>query len=259
MAADLSQEAAAALEEILTDNEEWHEIDLNMTMLRITSQVSSLIFLGPELCRNPKWLDITVSYTAKATGAARVLRQYPRFMHKIVHWFLKDCQDLRRMVNEARQAVAPILQKRREQKQAQNSASAEFNDSLQWYEDLASKRGISYDAATQQIGLSIGAILTSTDLVSQAMMDLSRNPESVEPLRQEIRRVVGDGDFTPTTLHNLKLLDSALKETLRIKPVAVGKSNQSRHSLHLQYYFCIYIRKETPLTAYLTQSASDAV
>lgn len=233
MAADLSQEAAAALEEILTDNEEWHEIDLNMTMLRITSQVSSLIFLGPELCRNPKWLDITVSYTAKATGAARVLRQYPRFMHKVVHWFLRDCRDLRRMVNEARQTVAPILQKRREQKKAPNPAGAQFNDSLQWYEDLASKRGISYDAATQQIGLSIGAILTSTDLVSQAMMDLSRNPESVEPLKHEIRRVVGDGDFNPTTLHSLKLLDSALKETLRIKPVAVGKSIILHHSLHL--------------------------
>lgn len=221
MAADLSKEAAVALEEILTDSKEWHEIDLNMTILRITSQVSSLIFLGPELCRNPKWLDITVSYTAKATGAARVLRQYPRFTHKIVHWFLRDCQDLRRMVNEARQTVAPILQKRREQK-AKGSTGVEFNDSLQWYEDLANKRGIQYDAATQQIGLSIGAILTSTDLVSQAMMDLSRNPESVEPLKEEIRRVVGDGDFNPTTLHSLKLLDSALKETLRIKPVAVG-------------------------------------
>lgn len=233
MAAHLSQEAAAALEEILTDNEEWHEIDLNMTMLRITSQVSSLIFLGPELCRNPKWLDITVSYTAKATGAARVLRQYPRFMHKVVHWFLRDCQDLRRMVNEARQTVAPILQKRREQKKAQDSADSQFNDSLQWYEDLANKRGISYDAATQQIGLSIGAILTSTDLVSQAMMDLSRNLESIKPLKEEIRRAVGDGDFNPTTLHSLKLLDSALKETLRIKPVAVGKSDKLHLSLHL--------------------------
>lgn len=222
MAADLSREAAVALEEILTDNEEWHEIDLNMTILRITSQVSSLIFLGPELCRNPKWRDITVSYTAKATGAARVLRQYPRFLHMIVHWFLRDCQDLRRMVNEARQTVAPILQKRREQK-SDGSAGSEFNDSLQWYEELATKRGIEYDAATQQIGLSIGAILTSTDLVSQAMLDLSRNPESIEPLKQEIRRVVGDGDFNPTTLHNLKLIDSALKETLRIKPVAVGQ------------------------------------
>ena len=126
------------------------------------------------------------------------------------------------MVNEARQTVAPILQKRREQK-ANGSAGSEFNDSLQWYEDLANKRGIQYDAATQQIGLSIGAILTSTDLVSQAMVDLSRNPESIEPLKQEIRRVVGDGDFNPTTLHNLKLMDSALKETLRIKPVAVGQ------------------------------------
>ncbi|KAJ4419132.1 hypothetical protein N0V82_005145 [Gnomoniopsis sp. IMI 355080] len=220
MTEPLSEETAAALTTHLTDNEEWHEIDLNMILLRITSQVSSRIFLGPELCSNSKWLDITVQYTAKATGAARVLRQYPYVLHRLVHWFLSDCRDVRRMVQEARETIAPILKSRRAASQAANSP--QFSDTLQWYEDLARKRGVEYDAATQQIGLSIGAILTSTDLISQTMIDLCNHPENFEPLKTEIKQIVGDeSGFKGNTMLNLKLMDSAMKETLRLKPVAV--------------------------------------
>lgn len=218
----LSKETASAAQCFLSDNKEWHEIDLNMTLLKITSQVSSRVFLGPELCRNDKWLDITVRYTAMATGAARVLRRYPYVLHCVVHWFLPDCRALRAMVQEARKTVAPILLQR--QKEAREDPSLQFSDALQWFEDLAHKRGVKYDAATQQIGLSIGAILTSTDLISQALIDLCKHPEWVEPLKTEIKQIIGDeSGIKGDTLFNLKLMDSAIKETLRLKPVAVGK------------------------------------
>ncbi|GKT66978.1 cytochrome P450 [Colletotrichum tofieldiae] len=83
--------------------------------------------------------------------------------------------------------------------------------------------GVNYDAAAQQLGLSISAILTSNDLMSQSIMDLCRNPEMFEPLRKEIRSVFGDGGWKPTSLYNMKLLDSVLKETLRLKPVAAAQ------------------------------------
>ncbi|KAJ0328556.1 hypothetical protein COL5a_004867 [Colletotrichum fioriniae] len=79
---------------------------------------------------------------------------------------------------------------------------------------------VDYDPADQQLALSISAILTSNDLMSQSIMDLCKNPEMFEPLRNEIRSVIGDGQWRPTSLYNTKLLDSVLKETLRLKPVA---------------------------------------
>lgn len=222
MTESLSSEAASAAQCFLSDNEEWHEIDLNLILLKITSQVSSRVFLGPELCRNDKWLDITVRYTAMATGAARVLRRYPYILHRVVHWFLPDCRALRKMVQEARKTVAPILLQR--QMEARKDPGLHFTDALQWFEELAHKRGIKYDAATQQIGLSIGAILTSTDLISQALIDLCKHPECLNPLKTEIKRVMRDeSGVKGDALFNLKLMDSAIKETLRLKPVAVGE------------------------------------
>ncbi|GJC87232.1 cytochrome P450 monooygenase 1 [Colletotrichum liriopes] len=179
---------------------------------------------GIELCRNPDWLNITVNYTSKATNAAKVLRQWPVFLYRIIHWFLPECQEVRRMVVEGRKTIAPILEKRRSQKEV--NPSVEYHDALDWYESAAKKMGVNYDAAAQQLGLSISAILTSNDLMSQSIMDLCRNPEMFEPLRKEIRSVFGDGGWKPTSLYNMKLLDSVLKETLRLKPVAAGLAIQ---------------------------------
>lgn len=200
---------------------EWHEVLLGDVIIRIVARVSSVIFLGPELCRNPDWLRITVNYTKKATYAAKVLRKWPEFLYRIVHWFLPECQEVRSMVVEGRRTIAPILEERRAQKAA--DPSLKFHDALDWYESAAKKMGVDYDAATQQLGLSISAILTSNDLMSQSIMDLCRNPELFEPLRNEIRSVIGDDGWKPNTLYNMKLLDSVLKETLRLKPVGAGE------------------------------------
>ncbi|TKW52141.1 Dihydromonacolin L monooxygenase LovA [Colletotrichum tanaceti] len=214
----LSDEANAALKDILTDNEEWHEVLLGDVLIRIVARVSSVIFLGPELCRDPDWLKITVNYTNTATNAAKVLRRWPVLLYRVVHWFLPECRAARRMVVEGRRTIAPILESRRAQKAA--DPGLEFHDALDWYESAAQRMGVGYDAASQQLGLSISAILTSNDLMSQAIMDLCRNPDMFAPLRNEIRSVLGDGGWRPNSLFNMKLLDSVLKETLRLKPVA---------------------------------------
>lgn len=208
---------------------EWHEVLLGDVLIRIVARVSSVIFLGPELCRNPDWLKITVNYTNTTTNAAKVLRRWPVFMYKFIHWLLPECQTVRVMMNEARATIAPVLEKRRAQKTA--DPSLEFHDALDWYESAAKKMGVEYDPAAQQLGLSVSAILTSNDLMSQSIMDLCKNPDMFEPLRNEIRSVLGDGGWKPTTLYSMKLLDSVLKETLRLKPVAAGKFASSSYPL----------------------------
>lgn len=87
----LSAEAAVALQQHWSDNPgmlqsllipeatteadtgllEWHEIELKSSMLHIISQLSSRVFLGTELCRNPDWLRVTRDYTVDAIQAAQ--------------------------------------------------------------------------------------------------------------------------------------------------------------------------------------------
>lgn len=129
----LSKETADTLRDILTDSEEWHELNWNATLLPIISRISSLVFLGPELFKNPDWLRITVEYTAKATAGARVLRRWPRFLIYYIHWFLPEIRELKCMVQEARNIIRPILQRRRDEMAAGKKVTS-YRDALGWYE-----------------------------------------------------------------------------------------------------------------------------
>ncbi|KAK1477424.1 cytochrome P450 [Colletotrichum tamarilloi] len=218
----LADEAANALKDVFTDNEEWHEITLAPTIAQIVARVSALVFLGPELCRDPTWLTITINYPQKAMAAAKVLRSYPAPVRRFVHWFLPCCRELRQMLRTARQAIEPILQKRREQEAEKGGVV--FDNALAWIEKLAKKQQdrTAQNAAFQQLGLSILANASSTDMVSQNLLDLCVNPEVTEALRGEIVRETRGG-WKSSTLYNLRLLDSVLKETLRLKPIASGQ------------------------------------
>ncbi|KAI8287264.1 Cytochrome P450 monooxygenase [Colletotrichum sp. SAR11_57] len=75
-----------------------------------------------------------------------------------------------------------------------------------------------YDPATQQITLSLVAIHTTSDLLQQTMVDLAQHPDLFEPLREELVRVLGTEGLKKSALNNLKLMDSVLKESQRLKP-----------------------------------------
>lgn len=95
-----------------------------------------------------------------------------------------------------------------------------FDDSIEWFQKESKRR---IDPATIQITLSNVAIHTTTDLLQQVMIDLAHKPELFEPLRQEVISVLSAEGLKKTALYNLKLMDSVLKESQRLKPVMFGK------------------------------------
>lgn len=61
------------------------------------------------------------------------------------------------------------------------------------------------------------------------MVDIARNPKMFFPLREEVIKVLTTDGLKPTALQKLKLVDSCLKESQRLKPIQTGKLNE----LHL--------------------------
>ncbi|OOO06875.1 cytochrome P450 monooxygenase [Aspergillus flavus] len=220
----LSREATAALKDIFTDNSEWHDANLKAINLALVARLSSRIFLGEELCRNEEWLKITVNYTVDVMKAAERLRRVPGPLRRIVHWFLPEAQKCRDEVKRAGKVIRPVLEKRRREKATMESEGKEalqYNDAIEWFEQMAKSQGTSYDPEVVQLFLSTVAIHTTSDLLTVVMADLARNPEIIEPLREEISSVLRDGGWKKTSLTDMKLLDSVLKESLRLKPIAV--------------------------------------
>lgn len=158
--------------------------------------------------------------------ATDILRTYPAgIIRSIAARVLPICRAAQAQVAEARTILQPVLEKRKAAKAAAAAAgkTIEFNDAIEWFESIAAKTKASYEPAAMQLFLSIVAIHTTSDLMTQIMTDLAAHPEVIEDLRKEIKEVLSDGGWKKTTLTSMKLLDSVIKESQRLKPIQLGE------------------------------------
>ncbi|EDN04903.1 conserved hypothetical protein [Histoplasma mississippiense (nom. inval.)] len=121
-----------------------------------------------------------------------------------------------------------VLEERRQAKEAAirvGKTPERYLDAMQWLEESA--RGRYYDPVVAQLSFSHAAIHTTSDLLTQVLFNLCGREELTQKLRDEIITVTQAEGLKKTTLFKLKLMDSVLKETQRLKPVAVGESIQN--------------------------------
>lgn len=64
----------------MTNPVEWHEVVVKDANLQLMARITSRVFLGEELCRNPHWLRITSTYTVVAYRAIAELRLWPAWL-----------------------------------------------------------------------------------------------------------------------------------------------------------------------------------
>lgn len=68
----------------------------------------------------------------------------------------------------------------------------------------------------------MAAIHTTTDLTEQCLINLAENPQCIQPIRDEIVEVLRADGWQKASLYKLKKLDSAIKESQRLKPSSIG-------------------------------------
>ncbi|KAK2595837.1 hypothetical protein N8I77_013630 [Diaporthe amygdali] len=220
----LSSETAFAVKYIFGDNPEWHDVQIKDCLLQLIARISSRVFLGEQLCRNDEWLDITINYSVDLFTAAKELGIWPKPLRPIVHWFLPSVRKLRSEIADAREIITPLVVNRRSMRAAavaSGKPEPRFNDAIDWFEEYFAG-GKPYDPAMLQINLSVGAIHTTTDLLYWTMICIADNPAYFDELRREIVQVLSTEGWKKTSLYNLKLLDSVIKEAQRLKPTSIA-------------------------------------
>jgi cytochrome P450 monooxygenase-1 len=141
-------------------------------------------------------------------------------VRRIVAPYLTRVQALREQVREARGLIGKVLDERASLEA--KGEKPEYVDAIEWFKDVA--QGRHYDPVNVQLTLSFVAIHTTADMITQLMFDLAQSPEYVQPLREEVIAVLGKDGWKKTSLYNLKLLDSAMKESQRLRPINDSKS-----------------------------------
>ncbi|KAI3551186.1 p450 monooxygenase, partial [Colletotrichum filicis] len=208
----LSQEVEESLQDTLGDSTEWHDTVAKHEILKIVSRMSSRIFVGKRLGRNEKWLSTIVGYVELSVHAMQNLRFWPKFLRGIVVYFLPGPTKLRAYIRDAETQVFAEIKHR----QQEEDSVEEYNDAIEWFKEMA--KGQKFNPAVAQLILAGVAIHTTADLVTQTLYDILQHPELIQPLREEAIQVIGEGGWKKTSLYNMKLMDSVLKESQRLKP-----------------------------------------
>ncbi|KAJ6141563.1 Cytochrome P450 [Penicillium chermesinum] len=192
----LMKETALTLDEHFPPTKEWTPYIFARELPYAVGRISTLIFLGERAARNKEWVNVAVNYTIDAFDAARALRMWPAIMRPLVHHFLPYMNKVRAHLKVGRAIVQEEIERRaaiREGRLPAEETPHTHSDSLDWFTNLATRYGEPYDLMTGQMGLSLAAIHTTSNLLTNVVYDLAAHPEYFQPLREEIKAVLEEG------------------------------------------------------------------
>ncbi|CAD8094874.1 unnamed protein product [Paramecium sonneborni] len=126
-----------------------------------------------------------------------------------------------------KQDIKEVIFKRRD-KIKQQGHKQEGGDFLDLYlkifmeQNVYSSDRIETDEIVSQfITLFFAGTDTTGALVANCLLYISENKQYLHELRNEVKNVVGDGDITADNLNQLVLIESFLKEVMRVRPSVV--------------------------------------
>lgn len=184
--------------------------------------MSASVFVGPQLARDAKWQELILESTLNTFMGVRSLRAWPAFLRPLVHWFLPELRKCRQQMRRARHMLQPIFDMRAQAKSnfIDGQEARTLDDTIQWLEEIAAGRP--YDAAAAQVAFAISAMHTTSELLKQALLDICMHPELITAIRKEAKTAVEESGWTIAGVFKMELLDSAIKETQRLKPGSLG-------------------------------------
>ncbi|KAJ5627427.1 hypothetical protein N7528_004854 [Penicillium herquei] len=221
----LSRETAATVKDTFPISNEWKPYNFSHKVPYMVARISTLAFLGEGVCRNEDWINVAVNYTIDAFNGARELREWPTILRPLVHHFLSSMRKVRNGFSIAQGIVKQEVEKRhmiRDGTLLPDGPPRTHADALDWFEEISKTSNLPFDMTRGQVGLSLAAIHTTSNLLTNIMYDLAAYPEYIQPLRDEIAAMIAeDGILKKSSLLKLKLMDSVMKESQRMHPVSL--------------------------------------
>lgn len=188
----------------------------------IARMISRLFWDGDEVCRNQGWLKIMKDWSVNSVIAAFMINMAPRFLRPCIRRFSKRVHQARDDYQAARDFIEPLIEARRATRQtalASGEALPSFNDIVDWID--SENDGLACDPVALQMVLNVAAVHTTAALVTNTLVFLASDPSTLTPLRKELQAELQSNGCQASALNNLKLMDSAIKECLRLKPPGV--------------------------------------
>jgi cytochrome P450 len=201
------------------------ELKAYHTMVRIIAATASRMLGGPTVSRDQEWLETAAAYSMDVVSVAMKLRPYPAFLRPLIAPWLDGSKALDRHLRTTKKVFSHIFAERLALKQSGVEKDDEKPvDMIQWMADSA--RGTDRDPdvlAHNMLFMSLAAVHTSAATAIHVLFDLCANPEYVQPLRDEVQRVIGEHGWTLAAITTMKKLDSFMKESQRLNQAVLSE------------------------------------
>ncbi|WXC61769.1 hypothetical protein SNK03_007642 [Fusarium graminearum] len=162
LSAIIADEVRQSLELSIPSCDDWTEVKIHHSLLRIVGMVSGRVFIGPELCRSEQYLDAAINYTMEVMGAQRAVQNMRPWLRPFLAQSQPEVKRLYQRIAEAEAFLHPVVESRIE---AMADLSYEKpDDFLQWLIDGKDKfpDKNSQNLAKVQLGLTFAAVHTTT-------------------------------------------------------------------------------------------------
>ncbi|KAK8055059.1 cytochrome P450 [Apiospora rasikravindrae] len=215
------------------DTDEWVEVNVYQTLLRMVARLSTRVFVGLPLCRDPEFLEACESFNRNVALSGAFLNLLPSFLKPFLAPLVSGADYLR--YKKCARYILPTIKERLETLKNREKLPvfdpSHPSDYIQWAIDHAVHKGglesrelESRVIATRFAILCFAAIQSSVITLTNAVFDIASSPDCASSL-DTMRREVLDETATATTaapswsramMARLTHVDSALRESLRL-------------------------------------------
>ncbi|KAL2065895.1 hypothetical protein VTL71DRAFT_3565 [Oculimacula yallundae] len=224
---DIEEELIVGVDELWgTDTENWRDVAVFPTTMKIVARTSNRIFVGLPLCRNEDYLNSAGSFSQDIPISAGIIKLIPSIFKPFLTWI--PLLPNRWHLYKASKHLLPFIRGRMSELEAANAngKKVQWNDFTGWYlKQIADHSDPSERAPMKVVKrimvLNFAAIHTSTFTATNMLFDLFSSPtaaEDVQEIRDEIETVLAEnnGKWDKTAVAKLIKTDSAVRESLRI-------------------------------------------
>ncbi|USP75253.1 hypothetical protein yc1106_02527 [Curvularia clavata] len=191
----------------------WHSIDWQKDTTAIMARAASSIFVGPDLAHDQEWLTIIQAYVGAYFTSVSELEGYPSWSRPIMQRFLPNANACRKYRARVCAITKKEISRRAEETQKAKltgKPAPHYNDALAWTHESTN-----VEAGDIQLALSMAAMLTTSELFRQVLIDIAAHPDIIEPLKSEISQQLSEHGITVAATQGMVLLDSVMKESQR--------------------------------------------
>lgn len=198
-------------------------------LLRLVARISARVFVGLPLCRNEKYLKVSIDDTMNIAFTSMSLRLMPSFLH-FLHPIIVHILPFKYWIysnrRTAQKFLHPILEEHIKARESGTSAKGKESTLMTYMSDIAvsaAERDLE-KLARRQLLLGIASIHTVKTVLTHIFYDLCAHPEYIAELREEVEEIMLDGGrWDKPTLSKMRKVESFMTESLRMNPPQLRK------------------------------------